>query len=184
MVHCPVVSSIDQLTTGQWTIYETDLAQFAGQNVRIGVHYTSFDAFFAQLDDFYVGNGEDEGSTIDVGSVLRYEVYIDGHLHGTTTEPAYTVTHLAAGTHRAGIRAVYTSGASAMVECEFTVTTAADPCDVNGDGHVDIDDVNAIINVILDLTTDPALKAGADVNGDGRTDIDDVNMLVNRLLAN
>ncbi len=178
------VSSIDQLTTGQWTIYETDLAQFAGQNVRIGVHYTSFDAFFAQLDDFYVGNGEDEGSTIDVGAVLRYEVYIDGRLHGTTTEPAYTVAHLAAGTHRAGIRAVYTSGASAMVECEFTVTAAADPCDVNGDGRVDIDDVNAIINVILDLTTDPALKAGADVNGDGRTDIDDVNILVNRLLAN
>ena len=175
-------SKIDQLTTGEWTIYETDLAQYAGQTVRIGVHYTSFDAFFAQLDDFYVGNGADEGSSIDVGYIDHYEVYLDGVLKGSTTETTYTFTRLTPGRHKAGIRAVYSSGSSAMVEYEFVVNQVSIPGDVNGDGNVDIDDVNALINIILEITDASAYTGNPDVNGSGNVDIDDVNALVNIVL--
>ena len=176
------VSAIDQLSAGVWTIYESDLAQYAGQTVRIGVHYTSFDAFFAQLDDFYVGNGEDEGSTIDVGFIDHYEVYLDGQLRGTATEPVFTFTHLTAGHHVAGVKAVYASGASVMVEYGFDVVATTLPGDVNGDGTIDIDDLNAIINVILDLPAGQPFKAASDVDGNGYTDIDDVNALINLML--
>ena len=51
--------------------------------------------------------------------------------------------------------------------------------DVNGDGRVDIDDVNEIINVILDRKTNPR----ADVNGSGKVDVDDMNMVINYMLT-
>ncbi len=54
--------------------------------------------------------------------------------------------------------------------------------DVNGDNLVDIDDVNALINIILG--EEQASKyAGADVNGDGNVDIDDVNAVINIILG-
>ena len=169
------VSSINQVTTGQWTIYETDLSQYAGQEVRIGVHYMSFDAFFTQIDDFYVGNGEDEGSAIDVGYVQHYEVYLDGALKGTTTQPQYAFDRLPGGTHKVGIKAVYASGASGLVELEFTLPQVAVVGDVTGDGRVDIADVNVVINYMLGKNENPL----ADCNGDGRVDIADVNMVIN-----
>ncbi len=52
--------------------------------------------------------------------------------------------------------------------------------DVNGDGRVDIDDVNLIINHILHSGQNQL--AGGDMNGDGRVDIDDVNLVINVIL--
>ncbi len=52
--------------------------------------------------------------------------------------------------------------------------------DVNGSGVVDIDDVNAVINVMLDRV-EPT--AGTDVNGDGLVDIDDLNVVINVILG-
>ena len=50
--------------------------------------------------------------------------------------------------------------------------------DVNGDGEVNIADVNAVIRVIL---TDEANDA-ADVNGDGEVNISDVNTIIHHIL--
>ncbi|MBQ7691303.1 MAG: dockerin type I repeat-containing protein [Muribaculaceae bacterium] len=66
---------------------------------------------------------------------------------------------------------------------QVTSTPDTEPGDVNGDGAVDVEDVNALINVILDLTTPDALAGIADVNGDGAIDIEDVNALINMILA-
>ena len=52
---------------------------------------------------------------------------------------------------------------------------------VNGDGTVDISDVNAIINIILG-TAASSYKGNADVNGDGSVDIADVNAIINIIL--
>ena len=183
------VSSIDPVSAGQWLTYETDLTDYVGQTVRIGVHYMSFDAFFVQLDDFYVGNGEDEGSTIDVGYIDHYEVYLDGVLKGSATEPQFTLPRLAGGEHTVGIKAIYASGASQLVEYTFTLPLVALPGDVTGDGNVDIADVNAIINVMLGkggLTPGPSPGgegSPADVNNDGQVDIADVNAVINIMLG-
>ncbi len=54
------------------------------------------------------------------------------------------------------------------------------PGDLNGDGNVDISDVNAVINMMLGKTTQT--EAG-DVTGDGNVDISDVNAVINIMLG-
>ena len=51
--------------------------------------------------------------------------------------------------------------------------------DVNGDGEVNIADVNFLINLILDGDFDAESIRIADVNGDHEINISDVNMLIN-----
>lgn len=57
------------------------------------------------------------------------------------------------------------------------------PGDLNGDGSVDVEDVNAIINLILESISADQLAGNTDVNGDGATDIADVNEIINLILA-
>ena len=52
------------------------------------------------------------------------------------------------------------------------------PGDVNGDGEVNIADVNAVIDMILSGNTTPS----GDVNGDGEVNIADVNALIDMIL--
>ena len=54
--------------------------------------------------------------------------------------------------------------------------------DVDSDGCVDVCDLNAIINVILNLCEDPAAIAQADVNRDQLVDVEDVNAVINGIL--
>ena len=52
--------------------------------------------------------------------------------------------------------------------------------DVNGDGKVDVSDVNVAINIMLGKNE--AIPA-ADVNGDGKVDVSDVNIIINIMLG-
>ncbi|MBQ0068455.1 MAG: dockerin type I repeat-containing protein, partial [Bacteroidales bacterium] len=52
--------------------------------------------------------------------------------------------------------------------------------DVNGDGTVDIADVNAVIDIVLGLQ---GSTAAADVNGDGTVDVADINQIINIILG-
>ncbi|MBO4870585.1 MAG: leucine-rich repeat protein [Muribaculaceae bacterium] len=54
--------------------------------------------------------------------------------------------------------------------------------DLNGDGVVDVADVNICINIILEIDNDPEVKALADLNGDGVVDVADVNAIINIIL--
>ena len=56
------------------------------------------------------------------------------------------------------------------------------PGDVNGDGEVNIADVNCIIDVILDTRTAEEFEGRADVNGDGEVNIADVNAIIDIIL--
>ncbi|MBQ0069677.1 MAG: hypothetical protein KBT09_08000, partial [Bacteroidales bacterium] len=51
---------------------------------------------------------------------------------------------------------------------------------VNGDGIVDIADVNVLIDMILGLQEKAAI---ADVNGDGNVDVADMNSVINIILG-
>lgn len=55
--------------------------------------------------------------------------------------------------------------------------------DVNGDGSVDVSDVNIVINIVLG--NDDAANYGgrADVTGDGIVDVSDVNTIINIVLG-
>ena len=50
--------------------------------------------------------------------------------------------------------------------------------DVNGDGEINIADVNAVIDVILSTNS----SGPADVNGDGEVNIADVNAVIDKIL--
>ena len=54
------------------------------------------------------------------------------------------------------------------------------PGDVNGDGVVDVVDINEVINVMLGKSD----IAAADVTGDGTADVEDINAIINIMLGN
>lgn len=55
--------------------------------------------------------------------------------------------------------------------------------DVNGDGVVDITDVNILINIILGKTEAEDIEGNADINDDRTIDITDVNIVLNLILG-
>ncbi len=66
--------------------------------------------------------------------------------------------------------------------CSLVFKMAAAPgagYDVNGDGEVNIGDINAVIDAIFDATEDSA----ADVNVDGEVNIADINTLIDVILS-
>ena len=54
-------------------------------------------------------------------SDLSFEVYLDGKSIGTSTQPSYTFTGLEKGMHKAGVKAVFSSVTTPMIEVEFEV---------------------------------------------------------------
>jgi hypothetical protein len=61
------LSVVEKVSAEQWTLYETDLSRFAGQTIRLAVHYTSYDAFLLQVDDGgTVGHAHHHAVAVDV----------------------------------------------------------------------------------------------------------------------
>lgn len=60
---------------------------------------------------------------------------------------------------------------------------APTPGDVNGDGVVNVLDVQRCVNVVLGLEPDPAVQARADLNGDGTVNVLDVQGIINAVLS-
>lgn len=54
--------------------------------------------------------------------------------------------------------------------------------DVNGDGKVDVADINAIINIILENEQPDSFAGNPDVNNDGKVDVADINAIINIIL--
>ena len=54
--------------------------------------------------------------------------------------------------------------------------------DVTGDGKIDVEDVNAVINIILKTKQAGDYPGKADVTGDGKVDVEDVNAIINIIL--
>ena len=70
-----------------------------------------------------------------------------------------------------------------MLYYKETWGPVAIPGDVNGDGEVNIADVNMVIYIILGGDVDADVNRRADVNGDGEVNIADVNTLINIILG-
>ena len=83
----------------------------------------------------------------------------------------------------AGVRIVEYSGnrtsRCAIDNVSFMVEAPRIPGDINGDGEVNVIDVNLVINMILSGTFNP----DADINGDGEVNVIDVNLMINTILG-
>ncbi len=104
------------------------------------------------------------------------QIKVDGKLmvDGTTYYARCKTTYLDfdGNTHTTAYGPVISFVYSANVELEVG--------DVNGDGEINIADINAVIDMILSGTISPS----GDVNGDSEVNIADVNTLIDLILTN
>ena len=119
-----VISEVSTLSSEQWAVYHTDLSGYAGRQVRLAVHYTSTDAFLAQIDDFTVGPVDGQGAVVDYGNVVRFDIWLDGQKVGESQTPSFVIKNLAEGYHVIGICAVYQNGQSETAYYEIGGITA------------------------------------------------------------
>ena len=110
------ISHVDPIASEAWNIYQTPLTAYVGTKVRLAIHYTSTDAFLAQVDDFTVGPENGEGVAVDYGNVIRYDIYLDGQKIGESVKSEFTLPRLSSGTHTIGIKAIYKNTESETVE--------------------------------------------------------------------
>lgn len=96
-------------------------------------------------------------------------------------DPDYRNVFLAKGKHTIKVKSISSPWNFDCLRVDCYKSENSDiPGDVNGDGKVDVADVNAIINIILNLQDSvPA----ADVNGDGKVDVADVNQIIDIILG-
>ncbi len=116
-------------------------------------------------------------ATITDGSFRSVELQditgVGRQVEGTTY---YVRTRFAYTTFATGAAAQYTDYSPVM----SYVYHAAVAGDVDGNGSVGIEDVNAVINVMLGRAQNPL----ADVSGNGLVGIEDVNAVINIMLGN
>lgn len=90
-------------------------------------------------------------------------------------------------THRDGDELRYNSGQEMITNLlppEGWVRPSQLPSgDVNGDGQVDITDVNAACNVLLGKVSNDQYGGRADVDADGEVNITDINAIINAILG-
>lgn len=102
------------------------------------------------------------------------------------TDTCYLVQNLAGGVYEYVVKAVYTDGdESVWSNIQHVTLTGDGPLvgDVDGDGYVNINDVTALIDYLLNGNTDRVLLDRTDINQDGKTNIEDIAALINILLS-
>lgn len=107
-----VISSALKMPSEQWQVFSTPLDAYAGKKVRIGIHYISYDTFFAQVDNFKVGPADGKGQAMDYGNVDHYNIYLDGEKAGESTVAEFTLKGLSVGSHTVAVEAVYKNAVS------------------------------------------------------------------------
>ena len=66
-----------------------------------------------------------------------------------------------------------------FIRASFHTFTA----DIDGNGIIDVEDVNAAINLILKMNQVTDYPGSADLNEDGKVDVEDVNEVINIILT-
>ncbi len=106
------------------------------------------------------------------------------------TEQSYNLTGLTAGaSYICAVKAVpvntnqYKESSWARMTVKLNAEPAYDRGDVNGDGSVDIDDVDVIIKIILGTASADNYGGRAELTGNSRVDVDDMNEVIAIILA-
>ena len=116
------ISTAANMPSDRWTEYSTPLDAYVGRQVRVAIHYVSYDTFFAQVDNVKVEPKDGGGLTLDYGNVVKYVIYLDGKKIGESTTPSYVLTGLTEGNHTIGVEAVYKNATSEMATYEIVVS--------------------------------------------------------------
>lgn len=127
------------------------------------------------------------------GEGLRPESYtavMDRLTLATPVTDTYTSNDIVperTGVYYFGFHDVSLPHYGALLLKNFSITMVKDaPAlvdgDVTGDGKVDVEDVNAVINIILKLSAVTDYPGNADVKADDKIDVEDVNAIINRIL--
>ena len=120
---------------------------------------------------------------VAAGETLTLHVYLDGSIADIFVNDtwAYSVRLFPNDANQVEAEAFATAATPARISA-WTLDPTSSPDikgDVNGDGEVNIADVNALINIILSGGS----SENADVNGDGEVNIADVNAVINIILS-
>lgn len=137
------------------------------------------------ITDVEIYSGDAEGSDVMVNaSPLKApsktgnqdELYITG-----ITSTQYLVTNLMNGAeYQYHVKALFANGCESPWSLAGSVklNEATVYGDVTGDGVTDVNDINAVLSVILGFTSPNAFGDRADVSGNGVVDIIDLNTIV------
>ena len=113
----------------------------------VAINCVSDYLLFMMVDDVFVGYELPDGVDPDnIRGDLKFEVYLDGNKVAEQTERSFTFDKLQNGTHRAGVKALFHTEASPLVETEFVVT---DGSAVSIDGAYDRVDVLNVAGAVV-----------------------------------
>jgi len=173
-----------------WTLFSFDLSAYAGQEVHVAINCISDDNFVFMVDDIFVGFPYWAKSN---RALLGYTIYLDGAEVATDVQTLnYEFNDLSGGNHTAGVKAVYTTGESAIETIPFYIAyynvTFNTP--TNGTLTVSVDDdpitSGEIIEegTILTIDAEPDLGYhvasltvnGVDLSGDTYTVVSDTDI--------
>ena len=117
-----------------WRLYEYDLAEYAGQTVKLAIRYISnynlYRSFMLMIDNFYVGQSRGyETAKAKARRIRRsednpnemFKIYRDGVEVDVTSEYSYELPNEEPGTHEYGVKAVYRAAESDMVTTSLTI---------------------------------------------------------------
>lgn len=98
----------------------------------VAINCVSVNNYYVAIDDIFIGAAKDIPDTsarraagiglLDAGKAIGYEVYLDNVRIGETDASEYLLENLSAGSHVAGVKAVYGSGVTDMATVAFDVT--------------------------------------------------------------
>ena len=103
-----------------WTKYAIDLAEYAGEDAYLALHYIANDCFMAQADAFHVGR-KGAATAADAGLVKEYGIALDGAQEEAAESPMHTYAKVMSGDHTVAITSTYASGKSEATVYAFTL---------------------------------------------------------------
>ena len=121
-------------------------------------------------------------------NITGYNVYLgnSSRTYGTPisvgNQTAYTVSGLSSGAYYFAVTAIDVNGSESEFSNEISqvIGSSGPDCDLNGDGSVNVLDLQLMANAILGLS--PAL-ASYDLNGNGVVNVMDLQFLANVVLG-
>ena len=144
-----------------------DLSNFKTSNVNI-MNYMFFGC--TNLRTIYVGNGWSTATVTESSDMFFYCISLvggQGTAYSSSNPRNKTYAHIDGGPSNPGY---------------FTDKNASQRGDINGDGLVNVADVTALIQIVLNST--PADLSVADLSGDGQVNVADVTTLIQLVLNN